>query len=99
VDKYAKLELARQRASSLLTLGDAFGSVDQGAIRKAALAPLSPISERAAALLGQLILVNLESVAVILAGLADDEVLTKLLAVLDREAQAQVPPSEATPDM
>jgi hypothetical protein len=61
-------------------LGSAIGPAE---IRKAALAPLSPTSERAAALLARLIIANSGSVAVILAGLADDEVLAKLLALMD----------------
>jgi hypothetical protein len=32
-------------------------------------------------------------------GLADEEVLTKLLAVMDLEAQVQIPPSEPTPEV
>lgn len=99
MDKYTKLELARQRASALLTLGDVLGHVDPAAIREAALAPLSPTAERAATLLARLILANSEGIVVILAGLADDEVLTKLLAVINLEAQAQIPPSEPEPGM
>ena len=46
-----------------------------------------------------LILVLVENLAFHLAGLLDDNVLAKLLAVMDLDPQVRVPPSEATPEM
>jgi hypothetical protein len=46
-----------------------------------------------------LILVLVENLAFHVAGLLDDNVLAKLLAVMDLDPQVRVPPSEATPEM
>jgi hypothetical protein len=78
------LESARQRVSTMLSVADAIGGeVDLALVRGAALVPLSPIAERSAVLMAQLIMANSEGVAVVLAGLADDKVLAKLLALMD----------------
>lgn len=94
------LESARQRVSTMLSVADAIGGeVDLALVRGAALVPLSPIAERSAVLMVRLIIANSEGVAVILAGLAADEVLAKLLEGMDLDAQVRVPPSETMPDM
>ncbi len=86
-----RLEQSRRRVSVLLSIADATGGgVDLGAVRGAALAPLSPISERAATLFARLTLAHLETVALILAGLADDTALTRLMASLDLPTQGDL---------
>jgi hypothetical protein len=86
-----RLEESRRRVSVLLSIADAIGGgVDLGAVRGAALAPLSPIAERAATLFARLTLAHLETVALILAGLADDAALARLMASLGLPSQGDL---------
>ena len=75
--------MARQRVSKLLTIGDAIGHVDPEAVRAAAAAKLTPTSERFAVMLANLVLANVEGLALILAGQASDEAMSALLAALE----------------
>jgi hypothetical protein len=75
----------------MLTLAAALGTVlGPAEIRRVALVKLSPAAVQAATLLANLVLANVEGLALTIAGLADDAVLEALLAGL------QVPP--ITPD-
>jgi hypothetical protein len=61
--------------------------------------PLTQAALGSAVMVANLILILGENLAFTLAGLADDDVLAKLLARMDLEAQVRLPPSELTPDM
>jgi len=78
-----RLETARRSVSKLLTVGDALGHVDPAAVRAATLVKLPDVAERFAVLLANLILVNTEGLALILAGQASDEVMSALLSALE----------------
>ena len=78
-----RLDVARNRVNTILTLAYVTGAaVSPAEVRQAALTGISPTAVQAATLLANLILMNVEGLALTLASLADDAALEALLAGL-----------------
>jgi hypothetical protein len=92
MDQDKLVEMTKVHVSTMLSIADALGGVvSQDEVRKVAMVKLSPTAIRAASLLANVMLVDLECVTLAIAGLSDDAALEALLAGL------QVP--QITPSM
>ena len=78
-----RLERARIRISTILTLASELQApVTPADIRRASIAPLTPVALHSAVVAANLILIVVDNLAFTLAGLADDRAIEALLAGL-----------------
>jgi hypothetical protein len=83
MDQDKLVEMTKVRLSTMLSIVDALGGVvSQDDVRKVAMVKLSPTAIRAASLLANVMLVDLECLTLAMAGLSDDAALEALLAGL-----------------
>jgi hypothetical protein len=86
-----RLEEARSRASTMLSLADVLeAEVGPEEIRRAALVPVSEVAERFVAMLAACARENFEAIARVLAGLGSDEGITFIMNKLDSMSLAPV---------
>jgi hypothetical protein len=82
-ERERKLEKARVRLSTMLTLASELGTaIGPDEICRAPIAPLTPVAIRSAVVAANLILMVVDNLAFTLAGLADDQAIEALLAGL-----------------